>query len=180
MKRYRKLLHLSLAAGLLLAAAAVRADTLTLTLDAPFQSQPGPGNVFTFSGTIDYTSTDAANDGNATELLNGATVIFTGPNTGLSDVTPFFDNAPLTMDATDNTSGDIDLFTVTVPGYTAGSSNFYTGSFEILGGPNPDGSDLQVLATGDFDIQVTPEPASLLLLASGLAGMMTARKLRKA
>ena len=168
MKKYKNLMRISLALGLLLAATAARADSLTLSLDDGAQS--GPQTTFTFSGTIDYTSSDAANDSSAAELLNGANVVFTGPNSGLFDVTPFDIYAPLSMSEGD-TSGDIELFTVTVPGYSATSSNFYEGSFEILGGPDPDGSDQLVLATGDFNVQVTPEPATWQLLGLALVAL---------
>ena len=80
MKKYKNLMRISLALGLLVAATAARADSLTLTLDQG--SQSGPQTTFTFSGVIDYTSSDAANDASAAELLNGATVLFTGPNSG--------------------------------------------------------------------------------------------------
>jgi hypothetical protein len=32
----------------------------------------------------------------------------------------------------------------------------------------------------DFDVQITPEPTSFLLLASGLAGLLARIRLRKA
>jgi len=169
MKKYTNLMRISLALGLLLAATAARADSLTLNLDQG--SQIGQQTTFTFSGTIDYTSSDAANDANAAELLNGATVVFTGPNSGTFDVFDYFYlNAPLSMSEGD-TSGDIELFTVTVPDYSATSSNFYAGSFEILGGPNPDGSDQLVLAQRDFNVEVTPEPATWQLLGLALVSL---------
>jgi hypothetical protein len=45
----------------------------------------------------------------------------------------------------------------------------YTGTYQIIGGADSNAQD--VLASENFDIQVTPEPSSLLLLASGLAGL---------
>ena len=178
MKKLKNLRLLPLTVvGFLLMGTAAWADTLTLTLDSA--SQMGtPGSVFTFSGTIDYTSADAANDGSATEWLNGATVVFTGPSSSATyDISPFNGNAPLFMDSGEST-GDIALFTVTLPASVMGSPEVFAGSFEILGGPSSDPGDPNgdlVLASEIFNIQVTPEPPNWQLLAMalmGLAGMM--------
>jgi hypothetical protein len=177
MKRLRNSLILSVAVvGLLLAARAARADSLTVTLDAPYQS--GEQTVYDFTGVIHYTGLDVINDGGVQEYLNGDSFSLTA---GASlDDSGFFNNAPLSLYPA-GTSGDIDLFNVTTPAYNPGGTaadNTYIGSFEILGGPTPDSSD--VLATVDFNIQVTPEPTSFLLLATGLAGLLATVKLRKA
>ncbi len=177
MKRCKNLLKVSLAiAGLLLAGTAARADSLTLTLDAPFQS--GPMDTFTFTGTIAYTNADSTNDGGVTEYLNGDSFSVDAPAT--LDDSAFLNNAPLSMNPGDS-SGDIVLFTVTTPAFVGGSlaDNFYTGSFSIVGGASSS-DDTDVLATQDFDAQVTPEPTSWLLLATGLAGLLFTMKLRKA
>ena len=176
MTRFRNLLKFSVAvAGMLLAGTAAKADTLTFTLNTPYQS--GPSNLFTFTGTIAYTSTDSLNDVGVTEYLNGDDFSISAPAT--LDDSSFLLNSPLSMNPGDSWSGVI--FTVTTPPFIGGSlaANFYTGSFSIVGGNSPsDTTDL--LATAPFDVQVTPEPTSLLLLASGLAGLLTAKKLRKA
>jgi hypothetical protein len=175
MKRFRNLLIFSLAVvGLVLAGTVAKAESLTFTLDSPYQS--GEGTVYVFSGTIDYTGPDSTNDGGVTEYLNSDSSFVSG---GTLDDSAYLNNAPLTMDPTD-LSGDIDLFTVTVPAYNGSGTaadNTYTGYFEILGGPTD--SSLDVLAKEDFEIEVTPEPNSLLLLASGLAGLLAMVKLRK-
>jgi hypothetical protein len=156
-------------AGFLLASQAAKADTLTLTLDRPYQI--GASGLFDFYGTIAYTSADATNDGDLPEYLNGATVIFTDPvSLATYDATPFYSNTPISMNEGDST-GDVELFTVTVPDYIAGSSNLYAGTFEVLGGTSSDGNEPDgqlMLASEDFNIQVTPEPSSLLLLCTGL------------
>jgi hypothetical protein len=170
MKRFRNLLKVSLAVvGLLLAGTAAKADTLTVTLDAPFQS--GPATFFTFTATIDYTNADSINDGGATEYLNGDSFNVDAPAT--LDDSGFFNNAPLSLNP-GGSSGDIVLFTVTTPAYNSAGSNLYTGSFSIVGGESPsDDSDL--LATVDFNVQVTPEPTSLLLMLTGLVALVGIR-----
>ncbi len=176
MKRSGNLLKVSLAiAGLLLAGTAARADSLTLTLDAPFQS--GPMDTFTYTGTIAYTNADSINDGGATEYLNGDSFSVDAPAT--LDDSAFLTNAPLSL-TPGTSSGDIVLFTVTTPAYVDNSlaENFYTGSFSIVGGESSS-DDTDVLATQDFDAQVTPEPGSWLLLGTGLMALavFTRRKL---
>jgi len=181
MKAYRNLLMLSLAAvGMLLAGVAVRADTLTLTLDAPALSQNASGdNVFTFFGTISYTGADNTNDGGATENLSGDNIYVDFPAT--LDDTPYNtdSNVPLSL-SPGGTSGDVELFTVTTPSYIQGSSNIYNGYFEITGGPSSSADDqLTTQAEGSFTVQVTPEPTSWLLVATGLAGMAATLRRRR-
>jgi hypothetical protein len=48
---------------------AARADTLTLTLDSPYRN--GPSTLFSFTGTMVYTGSDAVNNGGVTEYLTG-------------------------------------------------------------------------------------------------------------
>jgi hypothetical protein len=174
MKRFRNLLIFCAAvAALFLAARSARADSLTLTLDAPFQT--GHQTAYDFTGVIDYTGVDSINDGGVTEYLNGDSASLTA---GASlDDSPFINNAPLSLNPA-GTSGDFDIFNVTVPAYINGppSEDTYIGSFSILGGPTS--SDAEVLATVDFDIVVTPEPSSWLLLASGLGGLLMTMKAR--
>ncbi|MGA3133880.1 MAG: hypothetical protein ABSD59_24230 [Terracidiphilus sp.] len=166
MKRYRNLLKFSLAVvGLLLAGSAAKADTLTFTLDQAFQS--GPSDLFVFTGTIAYTNTDSLNDGGLTEYLNADSFSVDVPAT--LDDSSFLLNAPLFMNPGDSFSGVI--FTVTTPPYMDGLPNFYTGSFSIVGG-NSSLDDTDVLATENFDIQVTPEPPSWELLAMALLGLL--------
>jgi len=166
MKSFGNLLRFSLAvAGLLLAGSAAKADTLTLTLDRPFQS--GLPDLFVFAGTIAYTSADLANDGGLTEYLNGDSFSLGAP--AMLDDTAFNTSAPLFMNPGDSWSGVI--FTVTTPLYLNGSPSFYTGSFSIVGGNSP-ADDTDLLATEDFDVRVTPEPPSWELLAMALLGLL--------
>lgn len=161
MKRFRKMVVLSLAiAGLLLASTAAKADpVITLTLDAPYQIGAGP--VFDFYGTI--TNADLNLD-DPTVYLNGDG--FPVLDSGLTaDDDGFYVNAPLNLDS-GQSSGDILLFTMTAPAYS-----FYTGTYAIYGGYGD--SDSNLLAAENFNIEVTPEPSSLSLLGVGLfAGLV--------
>jgi len=156
-------------AGLLLGSALAKADTLTLS--EPYQIG-GPGEVLDFDATftnttssIVYLNADSFNVDMPLTLDDTAfqTTFAYDPSTGDYDVGPGHSYTGL-------------LFTVTIPPGTPFA--LYAGDFEILGGGPSDTTD--VIGAADFNVQVTPEPTSLLLLASGLAGLLTTIRLRKA
>jgi hypothetical protein len=129
------------------------ADTLTLSLSNPVQSA-NPGSTVTFDATVSAPSTNAA-----PIFLNSDSYTIDSPLT--LDDTGFF-SFPLSLDPGDSYTGA--LFTITLPSGLAPGD--YTGSFGILGGA--DGSALDTLATTGFQVSATPEPATMLLLATGL------------
>jgi hypothetical protein len=140
-------------AMLLVVPSPVLADTLTLSLSNPVQSAT-PGSTLTFDATVSAPSTNAA-----PVFLNSDNYTIDSPLT--LDDSDFF-SLPLSLDPGDSYTGA--LFTITLPsGFAQGD---YSGSFEILGGAG--GSAFDTLATTDFQISPTPEPRTMLLLATGL------------
>jgi hypothetical protein len=164
MKTLRKLLVLSLTtASLALACAAAKADPFTITLTPAFQS--GDQSVFAFDAT-------ATNNSASTVDLNGDNTFVDSPLT--VDDSPFNNNWPFTLGPGDSYSGL--LFNVDVPPGTLGD---YSGSFQILGGYDNSG-DLNVLGTANFEVEVTPEPTSIVLLGTGLVAFAGSLRRRMA
>jgi hypothetical protein len=130
------------------------AGTLTLSLSNPVQSAT-PGSTLTFDATVSAPSTNAA-----PIFLNSDNYTIDSPLT-VND-SDFF-SVPLSLDPGDSYTGA--LFTVTLPADIVFQT--YTGSFEILGGA--DGLTFDTLATTDFQVNPTPEPGTMSLLATGLS-----------
>jgi len=162
-KRNRSLLILPLTiACFLLAGTAAKADSLSIVLSAPFQE--ASASVFAFDGTI-------TNISGVTEYLNGDNTYVDSPL--IFDDSPFIIDAPLTLGPGGSYTGL--LFNIDAPQGTP--EVLYTGSFQILGGPD-NSSELNPMESPvPFDVQVTPEPTSFLLLGTGL--IVLARTARK-
>lgn len=129
------------------------ADTLTLSLSNPVQSSTS-GSTVTFDATVSASSANTA-----PIFLNSDSFTIDSPLT--LDDTDFF-SFPLSLNPGGSYTGA--LFIITLPsGLIPGD---YTGSFEILGGAN--GSALDTLATTGFQVNATPEPGTMPLLATGL------------
>jgi hypothetical protein len=136
----------------LLTATPAKAAPLSLTLSSPFQNT-GPGGIVTFDATVTNTT-------NAVVFLNGDDFSLDSPLT--LDDSSYFNNFPLSLGALGSFTGP--LLTVDAPlGTTPG---LYAGVFDITGGA--DDSANAVIASANFDVYVTPEPSSFLLLGSGL------------
>jgi hypothetical protein len=136
----------------LLAAAPAWATPLTLTLASPFQNGSQ-------GGTLSFTATVTNNSG-ALVFLNGDDFTVNAPLT--LDDSSYLNNFPLSLANLASYTGV--LFTVKVP--TGAPDGLYAGNFDITGGAN--GSSADVVASTNFDVAVTPEPSSILLLGSGL------------
>jgi hypothetical protein len=112
-------------------------------------SPASPARTLDFTGTITDPATNGVSLGGDSFTLSGLLRV---------NDNGYVNNAPFTMNMGD-TSGDIDLFSVTIaPGTPAG---IYAGVFDILNGNT-------VVGEVDFDIDVTPEPGTILLLGTGL------------
>jgi PEP-CTERM motif-containing protein len=137
-----------------LAGCACGSPILTLTLVQSTVSAAAGGSA-TFTAT-------GLNTAAVTENLNGDS--FTpAPPTTLND-SDFVNNWPLFLNA-GASFGPADLFVIDVPTGTAQGS--YSGVYDILGGPLV--SDLNVLGTVNFTVNVIPEPGTFALLGIGFA-----------
>jgi hypothetical protein len=158
-------------AGMLLAAlfilvpSRVNADSVTLTLGSVSGT---PGSTVTVDGTI-------TNDSLNTVYLNSESYTLAVPFLN-GDNTDFFLNAPLSL-APGTNSGLIALFSFEIGAGTPAGS--YSGNFlDIVGGGPGDFTD--VLTSSGYSVTVVsstvPEPGALILLTTGLLGLLPLRR----
>jgi hypothetical protein len=147
--------------------AAARADDITITLDDPTQIG-SPGETLEFFGTITNTSA-------ATLYLNSDSITLDGLSLGLID--QFFNNVPIFLGAGDS-SGDVELFDVTVSNPLVDPSGTYDGSYELIGGL--DGEAQDDVGSTNFSVTTVPEPSTiyLLLVVASVSLVLISRKAR--
>ena len=149
--------------GFLLAGAAAKADPLNITLTSPYQ-YGSASSVVAFDATV-------TNETSQTVYLNSDSFNVDSPLT--VDDSPYFSNFPLSLEAGDSFTGE--LFAVDIP--TGTPVGLYSGSFEITDGSGTAASD--ILGTANFNVDVTPEPPGLVLLATGLMGSLAVFEVRR-
>lgn len=151
----RHLLLALAALALLLLPSVAQADPIIFTLSSSTLSGH-PGATLTFQGTI-------LNAGAPTVFLNGDSVTTSSGFLTVDD-TAFFNNVPLSLNPNVGV-GPVNLFSVLIdPNTPFGAYTF--NFFDIIGGP--DAATQNLLATQTFTVTVVPEPATALLLATGL------------
>ena len=164
----------------LLSAGAASADTITITLDSPTLSGSA-GDTLQFFGTLTNTTAD-------TVFLNDVNFNLASIPLSSIDSSPFFTNAPLSLDAAGSldggfTSGDIELFDITIPDPDPFTPGNYSGTFQVLGGA--DGGSQDIVGTADFTVQVLgpvsggPEPGSLGLMLAAFVGICVVHRRRR-
>ncbi len=160
-----------IAAACFLTASPAFADSFSLSLTT-MDPTVAPGSTVTFFGTL------TATPGNAGPIfLLNDTLNVDSPLTDNDD--DFYANTPTSLTSANPFSGA--LFTITVQGTAAGG--LYNGNFTVLASDNQDDT---LTKSAAFQVTVpaattavTPEPSTLLLLFTGLAGATQLRRKSK-
>jgi hypothetical protein len=161
-------------AVLVILPAAVKADPITFTLDDTHTV--AAGSSVTFFGTL-------SNGGPPGRFINALSFSFASgaPGSISFNDAAFFANVPAFM-GPGTSVGPVAFFDAVVSSLVP--PGFYSGSVSVLGGDDENADD--VLGTQDFSITVTPggpgaipEPATMLLLGSGLAGAAALRRRKR-
>jgi hypothetical protein len=165
----------TLISALILAAATAAHASITITFDKPTQTAVA-GQTITFFGTI-------TNTGSSAVFLNSDDFTVAGKSFTLTD--QFFNTVPLSLAAAGtggSSSGDIELFDITVSNPLVDPLATYISSYDLVGGI--DGNAQDNLASANFSITPAvapvPEPATIYLLFGGISSAILpiARKMK--
>lgn len=149
---------------LLLSAVVAHADILNVTLTNTNETG-SPGQTLVFSGTV-------SNPGATTVFLN-SDIIQTGQSFLNGNGIDFLLDAPASLAPAGqpgDSTGVLDLFTVTITASAPPGTYTTNNYFQVLGGSTSSSVDL--LATQTFSVIVSsvPEPGTLILFGSAIAG----------
>jgi|SRR5579872_4770444 len=145
--------------GLAMACQATAVMTVTFS---PMIVTGAPGQTVGIFGTL-------TNNAGTTQFINGDTFNLTGLSG--ADDSPFLNNAPFSL-GPGATSASFQFLAETIPTAPVG---LYNGTFTVTGGADSNAQDN--LGTGNFGVNVIPEPSTMLLLGGALiAGWIRRRR----
>jgi hypothetical protein len=155
-----------------LSVAAAKADVVTITFDHPNQLA-SPGETLQFFGTI-------TNDSNTTVFLNNDDLNLSGLSLTTTD--QFLNTVPISLAPSGqpgDSSGDIELFDVTVSNPLLDAQATYSGSYTLFGGI--DGNAQDNLGSTPFSVTTTPEPSAIYLVLAAFLTILVplSRKARR-
>jgi hypothetical protein len=140
---------------------------ITITFDDPNQVG-APGQTLQFFGTITNTSSDTTMADAVYWNSDSFNLSLDSPDYTLTDD---FANTPVYLTG-GQSSGDIELFDITLANPVSDPPGIYLGTYGLIGGMDQGAQTASDnLAQADFSVDVTPEPATLALLGAGLALM---------
>jgi hypothetical protein len=145
----------------MLGTAVAKADTVTISFDQPNQTATN-GSTIEFFGTI-------TNDSTSTLFLNSDDLNLSGLSFTVTD--QFLNTVPISL-APGQSSGDIELFDVTLSDPLLDAPGTYAGTYGLFGGAASDAQD-NLISQG-FSITTetaspVPEPSTIYLLLGGLS-----------